>query len=175
MPISADKTIMTINSPLDDLDRAYVDSPYSLTICREAYLEATDYEWADAQRWFACGFTPVDVRRFIVMGMGPEEAQSWGLNASMVERFRALGFTKSQAREWALAGLWPDHAIHWRRRGFTSQMARLVVEHSHSPTAALGWTLVAAQPDEIVHLACIGRKPGPILAQQSADRAGAPA
>lgn len=166
---------MTINSPLNHLDDEYVHSPYPLTICREAYLEATDYDSTEAQRWFATGFSPLDVKRFIAMGMSLEEAQSWGLNANMVRRFRALGFTKSQAGEWALAGIWPDHAIHWLRRGFTTYTARLVIEHSDGPTAALAWTLVTAEPYEIVRLARTGRKPGPILAQQAADRAAATA
>jgi len=158
---------MTNYSPFDDLDDDYTHVPWAMGVSRQDYLEATGGDRAEAQRWYMCGFTPLDVRRFTAMGLSPEEAQSWGLNARMVTRFRALGFTKRDAREWALAGIWPDHAVHWRNRGFTSQMARAIIEHSDSPSAALAWTLVASDPCHLVNRARCGDKPGPILAEQA--------
>lgn len=162
-------------SPFDDLEDRYISgenwedrSPH----IRHAYLDLLDGDEIEAQRWFACGISPADARRFIAMAMDPEEAQSWGLNASMVERFRALHFNKSEAQEWALAGIWPDHAFHWRRaQMFTPQVARELINHSTNPSAALAWTVVKAHPWQIRQWAKAGLKPGPMLIEQLRRRA----
>jgi len=158
---------MSMYSPFEELEFDYIYGSDEPPIRREEYVEATLGDWEAAQRWFACGFNPEDVRRFIDMGFTPEQAQSWGLNPAMVERFRALGFTKEEAREWALAGIWPDHAVHWRRRGIAVQLARYVINRSASATAALAWTLVDASVSDIHAYVMHGDKPGQILAEQA--------
>lgn len=164
---------MTYHSPFDGLETNYNQGAPSTHLCREEYLEACGDNEIEAQRWFACGIAPTDVQHFLAMGLNPEEAISWGLKASLIQRFRALGFTKSQAREWALAGIWPDHAVHWRRADFSPENARLFVEKSASPSAALAWTLLAAEDSQLFLWAEQGRHPGELLAEQQSNRAKA--
>jgi len=161
---------MNLYSPFDDLEATYErghetwdDYPHSAA----AFRDAVEDDAAEAQRWYVCAFSRRDAKAFRDMGMTVDEAQSWGLNAAMVQRFRALAFTKQEARAWAMAGFWPDHAFHWRRRGTPIETARLIVEHSDSPTAALAWTLVAESSDAIADMALAGRRPSEILARQA--------
>lgn len=161
---------MTEYSPFERLEFDYIYGSDQPPIRREEYVYATDGDWEEAQRWFACGFNPEDVRRFIEMGLSPQEAQSWGLNPAMVKRFRALGFTKKEAREWALAGIWPDQAVHWRRRGIAVELAQGIINRSASATAALAWTLVDASVRDITVRAILGDDPGQILAEQARNR-----
>lgn len=166
----ADTKRMSKYSPFEELEIDYIHSSYKTAIRREQYVEATDGDWGEAQRWFACGFNPEDVRRFIEMGLTPQEAQSWGLNPAMVERFRALGFTKKEAKKWALAGIWPDHAVHWRRRGMAVEFVQDIINQSASATAALAWTLVEASLGDVHAGAMSGDDPAQILAEQARRR-----
>jgi hypothetical protein len=161
---------MSRYSPFDDLEDLYLDGEWWSEICRESYMEVLDDE-ALARRWFASGVRVSDVRRFVAMGMNPQEAHSWGLSAALVERFRALGFNKSEAQDWANAGIWPDNAVHWRNVGsMTPETAREVIDSCDSPAAALAWTLVEAEAWMIARWARMGENPTARLVEQHEHR-----
>ena len=83
---------MNTYSPFDALEDQFISREGwddRSTNHRDAYLALLDCDEMQAQRWFACGISPDDARRFLAMEMGPEEAQSWGLRATIVERFGA--------------------------------------------------------------------------------------
>jgi hypothetical protein len=133
---------MSIYVPFNDLEDDYINGRWDSTAphYREPYLDVVE-EQGVAQQWYAYGFSPADSQRFVSMGMGPEEARAWGLNAALVERFRLYRFTKAEAHAWTRAGIWPDHAIHWRRCGMTPEMACSIITQSSSAETALVWTL----------------------------------
>lgn len=107
---------------------------------------------SSAPAWCEAAIPPQMARDFEALGLGPEEAERWGVIPVVVREFLEMGFDADWTRAWRNAvGFTAIEAAAWRDAGLSIADAQVMCNADRVGTAVmLQFALAGMRPTEAI-------------------------